>query len=108
MSVEILVATSDPTQRAIQLPTGETVHGVLADDGSTVTTVYISDLLRRLFEDVRDTVDFECTVDVKVSGSLTLAGKGETKLLVFNVGGSIEAQTTMTVELTATLPGRRT
>ena len=105
MTVQIVVSTADPDGGPVELPTGETLHGLLSNGGSA--TAYVSELLASLFEDVRQTISFDCDVDVTVSGSLKLVGKGEMKCFILNVGGSAETQTTMTVTLHTTVaPGR--
>jgi hypothetical protein len=85
------------------LPDGREVFEVLGDDSSDQGTIYISDLLGRLFDQVRAVVDFECQVEVTVSGSLSLKGKGDAKLLLFNVGGEATKETSMSIKLTAQL-----
>lgn len=100
MALEILVTTRDPEEGSLILPSDRELLDMLGPkDQIKQATLYISELLGRLFEEVRQSIDFECTVEVTVSGSLTLKGSGELKYLILNVGGEANTQTTMKVKL---------
>lgn len=105
MALEIIVTTSEPQQdETLILPSGRELFEVLGpEEQAAQTTLYINDLLGRLFDQVQQTIDFECAVEVTVSGSLTLTGKGDMKYLIFNVGGEAQTQTTMTVKIATKL-----
>jgi hypothetical protein len=104
VSIDILVTTQDPTESTLALPSGRLLFEELGQPDTSTLSIYVNELLERLFEQVRQTVDFPCNVEVTVAGSLTLTGKGEAKFLVLNVGGEAETQTTMTVKVSTTLP----
>jgi hypothetical protein len=108
MPIELVVSTQDPSTGPLVLPDGSVMRSVLSEEPEeAVATTYISDLLTRLFSDVSDAIDFDCSVEVSVAGSLKLVGKGGVKLYVLNVGGQIEGQTSMTVKLATRISPRR-
>lgn len=104
MALEIIIATHDPKKdQALTLPSGRELFEVLGPQEQATQTTLISELLGRLFEQIQETINFECNVEVTVSGSLSLTGKADMKYLIFNVGGEAQTQTTMTVKLATKL-----
>lgn len=109
MSVNILVTTENPETSKVQLPDGRQVFDYLGkkDKTDSGVTVQIKEIVDKVFDEIRETVDFECGVEITLSGSLTLTGSGEAKYLIFNVGGSAETTTSMEVKLSTKLASKK-
>jgi hypothetical protein len=104
MGLEIVVTTQDNDQGVIPPPDARKKYEVLADRGEhEAVSVRIQELVDRIFTEVREAVKVACTVEVQVSGKVTLTGKADAKFLVFNIGGGAATETTMTIKMSATL-----
>ncbi len=98
MALEIIVTTGVTDKNELTLPNGRQVFTFLGPEQPKVT-VQVNELLSKVFDEIRQTVDFECQAEVVLSGSLTLAGSGEAKFLLYNISGEAEAQASMTVKV---------
>jgi hypothetical protein len=108
MPLNILVATSMPKSGRVELPVEPKVFDFLgSEENRPGVTVQIKDLVDKVFDEIRETVDFECGVEITLSGSLSLTGTGEAKYLIFNVGGSAETTTSMEVKLSTKLASKK-
>ncbi|HLO29195.1 MAG TPA: hypothetical protein VK249_08675 [Anaerolineales bacterium] len=107
MPVKILVTTAAPDSGKLELPNGRKTFDYLGDKNQSNPTVQIKEIVDKIFDEIRETVDFECGVEITLSGSLTLTGKGESKYLIFNVGGSAEATASMEVKLSTKLASKK-
>lgn len=108
MSMEILVTTTDSKPENLSLPDERQVFDYLGDsDEQIVPSVRVKEIVDKVFDEIKESVDFECSVELELSGSLTLTGSGEAKYLFFNVGGGVETVTSMSVKINTKLSSEK-